>query len=167
METLYAEHAKFTSAGEHFEEFDRSILDEVDHSKLDLIAFYLPQFHSVKRKRHVLGQGLHRMATAWSSIASIQGRYQPRIPRDLGFYTLLDVEPITRQIALAKDAGINVFGFYYYWFNRARVLDEPIEIFLRSGAETKFMLIWANENWTRTWDGSESQVLLKQDYYPG
>jgi glycosyltransferase involved in cell wall biosynthesis len=30
-----------------------------------------------------------------------------------------------------------------------------------------FALMWANENWTRTWDGAASEVLIAQDYRPG
>jgi glycosyltransferase involved in cell wall biosynthesis len=164
LEVLYTEHAKFTGASELFEEFDVSILDEVDRSKVDLIAFYLPQFHSIKENDTFWGKGFTEWRQLSRALPRYRGHYQPRIPRDLGFYTLTDIEPITRQAALAKAAGVNVFGFYYYWFNRTRVLDEPIEVFLRSGVEMKFVLIWANENWTRTWDGSESEVLLKQDY---
>lgn len=164
IEDFYAEQAKYASAGEAFEEFDPTILQQIDRSKLDLIAFYLPQFHPIKENDRFWGKGFTEWRQLSRGLPRYRGHYQPRTPRDLGFYTLTNVEPITRQAALAKAAGINVFGFYYYWFNRTRVLDEPVEIFLRSGVEMKFMLIWANENWTRTWDGSESSILLKQDY---
>ncbi|MGC2780251.1 MAG: glycoside hydrolase family 99-like domain-containing protein, partial [Bradyrhizobium sp.] len=164
IDDLYAEQAKFTSAGDAFEEFDSSILERADHSSLDIIAYYLPQFHAIKENDRFWGKGFTEWRQLGRGLPRYRGHYQPRTPRDLGFYTLTDIEPITRQAALAKAAGVNVFGFYYYWFNRTRVLDEPVEVFLRSGVEMKFMLIWANENWTRTWDGSESAVLLKQDY---
>jgi glycosyltransferase involved in cell wall biosynthesis/GT2 family glycosyltransferase len=167
VEDLYVEHAKFTAPGDEFEEFDSSILESVDRSQLDVIAYYLPQFHPIKENDRFWGKGFTEWRQLSRGLPRYRGHYQPRIPRDLGFYTLTDVAPITRQAALAKAAGVNVFGFYYYWFNRARVLDEPMEVFLRSGVEMKFMLIWANENWTRTWDGSESDVLLKQEYSEG
>ena len=61
---------------------------------------------------------------------------------------------------------MGVFAFYYYWFNRKRVLERPLNLLLNSDVEMPFLIIWANENWTRTWDGSESQILLKQDYSP-
>jgi glycosyltransferase involved in cell wall biosynthesis len=59
---------------------------------------------------------------------------------------------------------VNGFAYYYYWFNKQRVLEEPLDMLLASDVEMPFLIIWANENWTRTWDGSESEVLLRQDY---
>ena len=93
------------------------------------------------------------------------GHYQPRIPRDLGHYSLEGTSVLARQIAMAQGAGIHGFVFYFYWFNGKRLLDAPLDAFLGDASlKMPFCLMWANENWTRRWDGSEQEVLLSQDY---
>lgn len=169
--TLLDEHAKFTSSGPEFEEFDPGILssglkvESVDCRPL-LLAFYLPQFHPIPENDNFWGKGFTEWRQLPRGIARFPGHYQPRIPRDLGFYNLTNVADMRAQVELAKAAAINAFGFYYYWFNRQRVLERPLELLLASDIEMSFLIIWANENWTRTWDGSESEVLLGQDYKP-
>ena len=46
-----------------------------------------------------------------------------------------------------------------------RLLNYPIDRMLESGRpDFPFCLCWANENWTRAWDGLDKEVLLKQNY---
>ena len=167
--SLIREHAAFTSAGPEYEDFDSSILAKYKSKKqndqqLELIAFYLPQFHPIPENDQFWGKGFTEWRQLPKGLPRFPGHYQPRIPRDLGFYDLEDVENLRAQTKLAEAAGITAFAFYYYWFNRKRVLDRPLELLLKSDINLPFLLIWANENWTRAWDGTESQVLLKQDY---
>ena len=42
---------------------------------------------------------------------------------------------------------------------------EPIERLLNDKTlDIPFCLCWANENWSRRWDGSEQSILIAQDY---
>ncbi|RAK57146.1 glycoside hydrolase family 99-like domain-containing protein [Phenylobacterium deserti] len=162
------EHARFTAAGAEFEEFDLSLGQKraslSPNADPLIIAFYLSQYHAIPENDQFWGPGF----TEWRQLARgaprFPGHYQPRIPRDLGFYNLLDLDVMRRQADMAKAGGIGAFAFYYYWFNRKRVLEKPIEQFLGSDIDMPFLLIWANENWTRTWDGGAHDVLLEQEY---
>ena len=169
VSALLDEHAAFTSKGSMFEEFDETILGKVGISKKTfstplMIAFYLPQFHATEENDAFWGKGFTEWRQLAKGMSRFPGHYQPRIPRDLGFYDLENIDILRAQADLAKASGIHGFGYYYYWFNQKRVLERPLEKLLASDVEMPFMLIWANENWTKTWDGSESQILLKQDY---
>jgi len=128
------------------------------------IAFYLPQYHRFPENDEWWGNGF----TEWHNVARgmprYQGHYQPRIPADLGFYDLNDVGVLENQAILAKNNGIAAFCFYYYWFNGKRLMQEPIDAFAESEMPIDFCLMWANENWTRTWDGLDDEVLIQQDY---
>jgi glycosyltransferase involved in cell wall biosynthesis len=165
---LLQDHSHFTSRGPEFEEFDASILEQgkVYSSAQEplLLAFYLPQFHPIPENDKFWGKGFTEWRQMPRGLPRYPGHYQPRIPRDLGFYDLMESDVLTQQVVLAKSAGINAFAYYYYWFNTKRVLDRPLEALLESDVDMPFLLIWANENWTRTWDGADTSVLLQQDY---
>ena len=166
---LLAEHSYFTSEGPNFEEHDPTILTGWPNESLCapvIIAFYLPQFHSIVENDTFWGKGFTEWRQLPRALSRFPGHYQPRIPRDLGFYDPTNAKHLRAQAAMARASGISAFAFYYYWFNGQRVLERPIERLLKSEIEMPFILIWANENWTRTWDGSESEVLLHQDYRP-
>jgi len=164
VDTLLEEHQAFTSPGPDFEEVDPSILEGVDRKGLVVLAYYLPQFHPIPENDQFWGSGFTEWRQLARGISRFPGHYQPRIPRDFGFYDLNDVEVLRRQAELAQGAGVGAFAFYYYWFNGKRVLERPIDAFLKSDVQMPFLLVWANENWTRTWDGSDSELLLRQDY---
>ena len=111
--------------------------------------------------------------TEWYNVRNSKPLYndhhQPRIPGDniqyLGYYDLTDKEAIKKQVELAKSHGIYGFGIYYYWFSGKRLLEKPLDIFLNSKElNFKFLLIWANEDWTRRWNGYEGKILIKQEY---
>ncbi|MDE1906623.1 MAG: glycoside hydrolase family 99-like domain-containing protein, partial [Rhodospirillales bacterium] len=133
--------------------------------KAMLLAYYLPQFHRVAENDAWWGKGF----TDWTNLARAMPRFvghvQPRVPRDLGHYSLDDPATLKRQIEMAKSAGLSGFVFYYYWFNRHRLLEKPLEQFLADQSlDFSFCAMWANENWTRRWDGMEREVLISQEY---
>lgn len=130
-----------------------------------VIAIHLPQFHPFADNNKWWGTGF----TEWNNVAKAKprfpGHYQPHLPADLGFYDLRVADTREQQANMAKNAGIYGFCYYHYWFNGHQLMERPLEEILSSQKpDFPFMLCWANENWTRAWDGGESQILIKQEY---
>jgi hypothetical protein len=134
-------------------------------SKIRPIAIVLPQFHPIPENNQWWGDGF----TEWTNVVKgkprFKGHYQPHLPKDLGYYDMRLPETREAQAALAKKFGIYGFCYYHYWFNGRRVLEKPVDAILESGKpDFPFMLCWANENWTRNWDGDIDKILLEQNY---
>ena len=165
--TLARDVRHFANPGPEFEELDFDIAGgKARRGKL--ISFYLPQFHAFPENDEWWGKGFTEWRNLPRGIPRFAGHYQPRIPRDLSFYDLNDTTVMRKQIDMAKAMGIWGFAFYFYWFNRHRLMENPLDAFLADPSmQMPFMLIWANENWTRRWDGAESDVLIKQDHLEG
>jgi len=130
-----------------------------------VIAFYLPQYHPIPENDKWWGKGF----TEWNNVVSakplVNGHYQPHLPADLGFYDLRLPEIRQAQADLAGEYGIHGFCYYHYWFNGRTILDRPFREVLTSGSpDFPFCICWANENWTRIWDGGSNHVLLEQHY---
>jgi lipopolysaccharide biosynthesis protein len=132
-----------------------------------LIAFYLPQFHPIKENDDWWGPGFTEWRNVVSSYARYHGHHQPQLPADLGFYDLRLEETRDAQAKLAANYGIFGFCYYHYWFNGRMLLERPFNDVLSSGQpDFPFCLCWANENWTRAWDGLDRQILMRQQYGP-
>lgn len=144
-----------------------------DEKKARVIAFYLPQFHPVPANDKYWGKGF----TEWTNVAKakplFRGHEQPRIPADLGFYDLRLPQVRHDQAELAKEAGIEGFCYWHYWFgNGKEVLEMPFNDVLKSGdPDFPFCVGWANHDWTtKTWEKgksiSKNTLIFKQEY-PG
>lgn len=168
VDGLVSDHLQFTQRGPEFEEIQTDLLSPETRRRVVnwplIIAFYLPQFHSIPENNAFWGEGFTEWRQLPRGLPRFPGHYQPRIPRDLGFYTLGSESILSEQVRMAAAAGVGAFCYYYYWFNGKRVLEAPLDVHLNSSVDMPFLVMWANENWTKTWDGFEDNVLLRQDY---
>jgi lipopolysaccharide biosynthesis protein len=148
---------------------EKKLQNAVSQSSLGVrtICFYLPQFHAIPENDAWWGKGFTEWVNVAQGLPLFVGHEQPRIPADLGFYDLANPEHQLRQIALAQHYGIEGFCYYIYWFGGRRLLELPTERLLTDSRFTApFCLCWANENWSRRWDGGDSDLLMEQNYSP-
>lgn len=141
--------------------------------KARILAYYLPQFHPTPENNKYWGPGF----TEWTNVAKakplFKGHYQPRIPADLGFYDLRLPEVREQQAQLAREAGIEGFCYWHYWFGNGKLLlQRPFQEVLATGKpDFPFCLCWANHDWTTgTWQnssGKASRVMIAEQLYPG
>jgi lipopolysaccharide biosynthesis protein len=133
---------------------------------MKLIAFYLPQFHEIPENNAFWGKGF----TEWNHIQKnidplFIHHHRVGLPTELGFYNLENNEVRHAQAKLAQTYGIDAWCYYYYRFNGKRVLEKPLnKHFEDKSLSMPFLICWANENWTRAWDGSEKEVLIEQTH---
>lgn len=133
---------------------------------MKIIAFYLPQFHTFPENDKWWGKGFTEWTNTKKTIPLFKKHNQPREPLNDNYYDLLDEKAMIWQSKIAKKYGIYGFCYYHYWFkNGKKLMEKPLEKMLKNKKiNINFCLSWANEPWTRRWDGLEKEVLMPQEY---
>lgn len=149
----------------HYED-QQKYSSSIIHSDIKVLSYYLPQFHPIPENDLWHGKGF----TEWTKVRAanplFEGHYQQHIPHsDIGYYLLDSPDVLRDQAELMRQSGVHGQVFYHYWFSGKLILEEPAKLLLDNpDIQMPFCFCWANENWTRRWDGNENEILLSQNY---
>jgi lipopolysaccharide biosynthesis protein len=142
--------------------------EDFSNRKTDIkaLAFYLPQFHTFPENDHWWGKGFTEWTNTRKARPQFPSHYQPREPHDdIGYYDLSDWHTLKKQAEMLKRHGIYGLCIYHYWFSGKRLMEKPVDLLLQHPEiDLNFCLCWANENWTRAWDGQQGNVLIAQKH---
>jgi lipopolysaccharide biosynthesis protein len=141
------------------------VTKRTSHRLPKIIAFHLPQFHQIQENDHWWGEGFTEWTNVRKATPLFPGHPQPSVPLAKHYYDLSDQAAREWQAETAQRFGVEGFCFYHYWFKGKLLLEKPCEAILASGnPDFPFCFSWANESWTRSWDGTARSVLIQQDY---
>ena len=169
LKGFFIYHIKINNIDNEFVVFEENIDYSNYSTDIKTIALYLPQYHFIKENNIWWGENF----TEWTNVKKAkplyEGHHQPRKPGDekgyLGYYLLTNASTIKKQVELARSHGIYGFGIYYYWFSGKKLLEKPLDIYIMNKEiDFPFLIIWANENWSRNWNGGNRSVLIRQYY---
>lgn len=132
-----------------------------------LIAMYFPQFHAIKENDEWWGKGFTDWINVKKGQPAYESHYQPRVPLDSNYYDQSQLETVRNQVELAAKYGVYGFCHYHYWFDGKQLLDTPTNLMLENkDINFPFCLSWANETWSRRWDGQDHDILIQQKHPP-
>lgn len=164
MEYIEFLEKSYLTNTDEFVPIDEKNIYKAESGDTKIIAWYLPQFYEMEVNNKYHGQGFTEWTNTSKSRPVYTGHYQPHIPYDVGYYNLLNIETIKRQIYLAKIYGIYGFCYHYYWFSGNRIMEKPLdELLEHKELDIHFCLNWATENWSALWQGDGGENIFIQD----
>lgn len=130
-----------------------------------ILALYLPQFHTIPENDNWWGEGFTEWVNVKKAKRLFDDHEQPKVPLNNNYYDLSEVDTLFWQAKLAQQYKVDGFVFYHYWFGGKLLLEKPIDILLANpDINMPFCISWANEPWTRSWDGRTKDVIMPQEY---
>ena len=142
--------------------------DKLSRCGVATAAIYFPGFHHSVENSRFWGENWTEWANVPTNLIYDAVQKAPiRHPRS--YYDIGDGgQTLRKQAQQARQAGLKAFVFYHYWFGLGRtVLSKPLEDTLLGGQTLgiSFFFSWANEPWSRRWDGADdSETLIAQNY---
>jgi hypothetical protein len=132
---------------------------------IKVLAMHLPQYHAIPENDAWWGKGFTDWVNVKKARPIYKGHKQPVIPLNNNYYDMTDASTLQWQADLAKKYGVYGFCYYHYWFNGKMLLEKPCEILLQHPEiDEHYCFCWANESWARTWDGKNTDILIKQEF---
>ncbi len=132
-----------------------------------LVALYFPQLHAIPENDEWWGKGFTDWVNVKKAEPQFKDHFQPRVPLDKRYYDQSQMETLKWQISLAMQYGVHGFCHYHYWFDGKQLLETPTNMMLESKElDFPFCLAWANETWSRRWDGQDHHILQEQTHRP-
>ena len=139
----------------------------VENKRAKLIAMYYTQLHGIPENDKWWGNGFTDWVNVKAALPQYTGQYQPRVPLNNNYYDQSQIETLRWQIDLAKEYGVYGFCHYHYWFDGKQLLETPTNLTLENkDLNMPFCLSWANETWSKRWDGRDHHILVKQTHPP-
>lgn len=132
---------------------------------MKILALHLPQYHTIPENDKWWGNGFTDWVNVKKGKPLFEGHKQPIVPLNNNYYDMIDPETFKFQAELAEEYGVYGFIYYHYWFNGKLLLEKPCEVLLdHPEINNRYCFCWANETWARTWDGHDTDILIKQEY---
>ena len=136
-------------------------------SSIKVVAMYFPQLHAIPENDQWWGKGFTDWINVKKATPLFKGHYQPRIPLNENYYDQSQLDTLRWQVEMAKKHGIYGFCHYHYWFDGKQLLETPTNLMLdNKDIDMPFCLSWANETWSKRWDGLDHHILIKQTHPP-
>lgn len=136
-------------------------------ARVKVAAQYFPQLHAIPENDEWWGKGFTDWDNVRRAVPQYPGHYQPRVPRNGRYYDQSRLDTVRWQAELAKAHGVDVFSHYHYWFDGKQLLQAPTDLLLKNkDIDIEFCLTWANETWSRRWDGMDHHILIAQHHPP-
>ena len=150
---------------EYYEE-QYDFREDIVHDTIKVLAYYLPQFHPTPENDEWHGKGFTEWHKVEAAYPLFHGHYQQHVPHpDIGYYHLDSPHQLEKQAELMHKSGVHGMIFYHYWFSGKLILEKPAQMLIANqNIDMPYCFCWANENWTRRWDGNENEILLGQVY---